>query len=114
MNEDALSGDELNRAIAEAMGWEQREVATVDPKNSGSPPNGKIPPFDTSLDALSAGPERLARERGWQSFHSEIDGVTHWGWRRGAATVAADGATQVEARALAALRVLATAHDEQS
>ena len=62
--------------------------------------------FTTSLDALRDGPEALLSARGWQSFHQQVDGVYHWGWRRGVELYAADHSDEVEARAQAAHLVL--------
>lgn len=78
MSDNALSGRDLDRAIAEAMGWtfyarnagEDDWYATHD----GTYRNQHLPSFSTSLDALSEGPEKVLRETGLTLIVGQRDG----------------------------------------
>jgi hypothetical protein len=107
-----MNDGELNREIAEAMGWRCHETAVWGwyyNRGEGDYPFGTWKPlsdFVNDLNALRDHPEKRLRLAGWQSFHSQVDGVYHYGWRRGAEVFAADSEDEGEARALACLPAL--------
>lgn len=112
------SGRELDRAIAEAMGWVfdyqgvrlyARNERQVNDKDGGT----LDPlPYSTSLDALADGPEKVLRERGWARLTVEWDNrdahEVFWYRDRRDEYPAASGfaTTEAAARAEAALAAL--------
>lgn len=121
--------DDLNRALAEAMGWRVRNTPSVGPALYEVPRGQRdweidgcslyggyanVPDFATSLDALRDGPERVLREAGaweivaaWFRTSAGVEAFEATIHMHGFATAfAGRGATEAEARARAALAAL--------
>lgn len=123
----ALTLEDLNTAIARAMGWSTHVNSRwgwyVNPAADREYPYGNwkpLPDFAHSIDALSAGPERILRERGaWQItarwmltidlkhvFEAQV-------WTGGTGVFTERGATEAEARARAALGALLALEEQR-
>ena len=109
-----LTGRDLDRAIAEAMGWEQNEFETAywyDEPGADAPSDRPLPHFHRSLDALRDGPEKVLREASMVlGLHVEPT-VARAGWASLAASridYSGYGSTEAEARARACLAALQT------
>lgn len=116
---DELSGDALNRALAEVMG----EPVRVDERMGYGRTlfwrgqGEQVPDFATSLDALRDGPEQLLREgKAWEivaAWFRTSEGVEVFEATihviGSAAPFVGRGATEAEARARAALAALQSA-----
>ena len=111
-----LSGDELDRAIAEAMGatapcgyrdFDGTGCHLSLGSHVGAMHEYEAPEFDMSLDALRDGPEKVLREAGlllsvWQPHQARVNA----GWHSDTKAWLGNGGTEAEARARAALAAL--------
>jgi len=116
-----VNAEELNREIAEAMGWVERDLTTClmrsalhwhDETRACYP---RLPDFVNDLNALRDGPEKRLRDAGWFLVVMSPDGRPAWfaewrGWPDGPEGVRLSAAefapTEAEARARAALAAL--------